>query len=128
VTPAGGPVSTVTATCGVLLTAHVISQSRLLVPADIGQAMEPPGATTDLDLCFSGHEGWPLERTFRRQRAQGGQCLERRIECMRVAAWTIAAFKQLWAGEWGAAVLSTVAALSSVALLALSHLSHAHTR
>lgn len=90
--------------------------------------MKAPAAGTDIDLCFSGADGWPLELAFRRQRAAAGQRLERVNECGQAAAWGVAVVKQLLAGDMQAAVLFLAAGLGSIVLLVLAHLPKQHPR
>ena len=81
-------------------------------------------ATVGLDLCFEGSGGQVFENKFREQAAKDGVFLERRVEWVRMVAWTGMAVKLLLLGSRRAATQLLVAALSSVALLVLSHLPH----
>jgi hypothetical protein len=81
-------------------------------------------ATVGLDLCFEGSGGQVFENKFREQAAKDGVFLERRVEWVRMVAWTGMAVKLLLLGSRRAAAQLLAAALSSVALLVLSHLPH----
>jgi hypothetical protein len=90
--------------------------------------MVATGAAVDIDLCFSGLDGWPLELAFRQQSAAARQRLKRVIEYMRAAAWCVAIVKQLLAGDTRAAALFLAAEVGSIVLLVLAHLPQQHPR
>jgi hypothetical protein len=95
-------------------------------PAPDRMEVPPAAAGLELDLCFHGQlqGGQPLELAFRRHRAAAGQRLERRVAWLELAAWSIAAAKELLTGDLRAAPLSLAAALASAALMVSSLLPH----